>query len=255
MLRTESPRGIDLSPERILLIDDDRKLARLLVGYLRSHGLDATAVYDGLEGINTATAGGWQLVILDVMLPQFDGFEVLRRLRTSSDVPVLMLTARGAEDDRVHGLDGGADDYLPKTASSRELLARVRALLRRSRHSQEGAARAAEQPDVAVGGLRLSPAARHAELDGTALTLTPVEFDLLLALARSRGRVRSREQLLDQLRDRQYEAFDRSIDVHIAALRRKLGDDPRTPRYIRTVRTVGYMLVDPEMVDPGAGEA
>jgi DNA-binding response OmpR family regulator len=168
-------------------------------------------------------------------------------LRETSQVPVLMLTARGGDEDRIHGLEGGADDYVPKTASSRELLARVRALLRRA-----AAAAPAVSPsrEIVAGELRIDSAARSATLRGARLVLTPVEFDLLLAMARYRGSVRSREQLLEQVRDREFEAFDRSIDVHVASLRRKLGDDPRMPRYIRTVRTVGYMLVDTEAATP-----
>ncbi|MDB5986909.1 MAG: transcriptional regulator [Nevskia sp.] len=227
---------------RILLVEDDRKLARLVVEYLRANGLDAVAVHDGIEGAARATAERWDLVILDVMLPQLNGFEVLKRARAASDVAVLMLTARGGEDDRIYGLEHGADDYLPKTASSRELLARVRALLRRTAPASQPTA--STEPLV-VGELCIDVASRSARLDGKMLTLTPVEFDLLLSLAQHKGRVRSREQLMEQIRDRQYEAFDRSIDVHIAALRRKLRDDSRLPRYIRTVRTVGYLLVDP----------
>jgi DNA-binding response OmpR family regulator len=185
--------------------------------------------------------------VLDVMMPKVNGFEVLRVLRQASQVPVLMLTARGGDEDRIHGLEGGADDYVPKTASSRELLARVRAVLRRSAVTAPAAERSRE---IVAGALRIDSAARSASLGGVPLSLTPVEFDLLLAMARYRGSVRSREQLLEQVRDREFEAFDRSIDVHVASLRRKLGDDPRTPRYIRTVRTVGYMLVDTDTAVP-----
>jgi len=227
---------------RILLVEDDRKLARLLVDLLLAHGHSAVAVHDGHTGIERARDERWSLVILDVMLPGLDGFDVLRRLRRVSQVPVLMLTARGADEDRVAGLDGGADDYVAKTASSRELVARIGALLRR-------AALAPPAPgphdQLVAGDLYLDVAARTARLGDRRLSLTPVELDLLIALLRFRGRVRSREQLLEQVRGRELGAFDRSIDVHIAALRRKLGDDPRSPRYIRTVRSAGYMLVDP----------
>jgi DNA-binding response OmpR family regulator len=229
---------------RVLLIEDDRKLARLLADYLRSQGLQAEAVHDGLDGAARATAEPWDLVVLDVMLPRLDGFGVLRRIRALSEVPVLMLTARGADEDRVFGLEHGADDYVPKTASSRELLARMRAILRRAAITASTAAGAAPaERDIVVGALHIAPAARAAQLDGRKLALTPVEFDLLLALARSRGRACSREALLERLRDREFDGLDRSIDMHVAALRRKLGDDPREPRYIRTVRTVGYLLV------------
>ena len=231
------------APARVLLIEDDRKLARLLAEYLRSQGLSAEAVHDGLDGVARATAEPWALIVLDVMLPRLDGFAALKRIRAQSDVPVLMLTARGAEDDRVFGLEHGADDYVPKTASSRELLARIRALLRRSAAS---AGSAAAEREIVVGALRVDAGARAAQLDGRMLELTPVEFDLLLALARSRGRACSRETLLERLRDREFDGLDRSIDMHVAALRRKLGDDPKQPRYIRTVRTIGYLLSDSE---------
>lgn len=226
---------------RILLVEDDRKLARLLVDLLLAHGYSAVAVHDGYIGIERAREERWDLVILDVMLPGADGFEVLRRLRRVSQVPVLMLTARASDEDRVAGLEGGADDYVAKTASSRELVARIGALLRRA-----AVAVADVGPsELAAGDLHLDLQGRSARLGERRLSLTPVELDLLIALVRFRGRVRSREQLLEQVRGRELGAFDRSIDVHIAALRRKLGDDPRAPRYIRTVRSAGYMLVDP----------
>ncbi|MBL6751775.1 MAG: response regulator transcription factor [Nevskia sp.] len=223
---------------RLLLIDDDRKLSRMLAEFLGSHGFSVSLAHDGAEGAERARGESWDLILLDVMLPCQDGFETLRRLRAFSQVPVLMLTARGGDEDRIHGLEGGADDYVPKTASSRELLARIRAVLRRTAHL------AAAPPAICVDGLSIEPAARAASLDRQPLALTPVEFDLLLALARRKGQVCSREQLLEQVRDRQFEAFDRSIDVHVASLRRKLGDDPRAPRFIRTVRAAGYLLVD-----------
>jgi DNA-binding response OmpR family regulator len=229
----------------VLLVDDDRKMTRLLSEYLEANGFKVGVAADGSTGLACARAEPWDLVVLDVMLPNLDGFQVLRALRQSSRVPVLMLTARGADDDRVNGLERGADDYVPKTASARELLARIRAVLRRS-------APAAPEPAevLAIGALRILPAARRADLAGLRLPLTPVEYDLLETLARHRGKVRTRDQLLDQVRDREYDVLDRSIDVHVASLRRKLGDDPRAPRYIRTVRTAGYMLIDPELEPP-----
>jgi DNA-binding response OmpR family regulator len=231
---------------RLLMIDDDRKLCRLVASYLEPLGFDLTAEHDGLIGVVRATdpAATWHAIILDVMLPGIDGFEVLRRIRQKSRVPILMLTARGDETDRIVGLEVGADDYLPKTFSSRELLARLRAVLRR--------ARAEPAPDVlpppqelTVGPLRVNLDARSAVLDATPLVLTPVEFDLLAGLVKARGRVKTREALLDECRDRNYDVFDRSIDVHISSLRKKLGDDAKNPRFIRTVRAAGYMLVDP----------
>jgi DNA-binding response OmpR family regulator len=173
-----------------------------------------------------------------------DGLQVLRKVREVSEVPVLMLTARGEEVDRIVGLEFGADDYLPKTFSTRELLARLRAVTRRLYRapSIEPVASA----DIVIGGLRIISEARTATLEERPLYLTPVEFDLLLCLARAAGRVKTRDQLLEEIRERDYEVFDRSIDVHISALRRKLGDDAKSPRYIRTYRSAGYMLIHPE---------
>jgi len=176
------------------------------------------------------------------MLPGMDGLEVLRRLRKSCEAPVLMFTARGDEADRIVGLELGADDYLPKTFSPRELLARLRAVTRRS----VAKAQTPEPPrEFVIGPLRVSPETRTAVIGDQALTLTPVEFDLLLSLAKACGRVKSREQLVDEIRERDYDVFDRSVDVHISALRRKLGDDPKHPRFIRTLRSAGYMLINP----------
>ncbi len=229
---------------RILVIDDDRKLCRLIKDYLEPLGYSVQVAHTGPDGAERAVAESWQAVILDLMLPGCDGFEVLRRIRKLSAVPVLMLTARGEEADRIVGLELGADDYLPKTFSTRELLARLRAVTRRT---TQGSANPEADEEVVVGDLRVNPAARTAALGKQPLTLTPVEFDLLLSLARAQGRVKSREQLLDEIRNRNYEVFDRSIDVHISALRKKLGDDPKEPRFIRTVRSAGYMLLRPEI--------
>src|SRR5882757_4788253 len=230
---------------RLLVIDDDRKLCRLIADYLDPLGYDVTTVHTGPEGVERATEEQWHAVILDFMLPGLDGFEVLKRIRHSSDVPVLMLTARGDEADRIVGLEIGADDYLPKTFSTRELLARLRAVTRRVRSA---APKRAEDDDreIVVGPLRIHAGARSAVLGDRPLVLTPVEFELLLSLARAKGRVKTRDHLLEEIRDRDYEVFDRSIDVHISALRKKLGDDPKTPHFIRTVRAAGYLLIDPD---------
>ena len=228
---------------RLLVIDDDRKLCRLIADYLAPLGYDVEAVHTGPEGVERALAGPWSAVILDLMLPGLDGFEVLKQIRHTSDVPVLMLTARGDEADRIVGLEIGADDYLPKTFSTRELLARIRAVTRRT--TRVVSAQAADK-EIVVATLRIRPGARTAVLGDVPLTLTPVEFELLLSLARAKGRVKTRDHLLEEIRDRDYEVFDRSIDVHISALRKKLGDDPKTPRFIRTLRSSGYMLIDPD---------
>lgn len=244
-----SPAPLPGATPRILLVEDDRKLCRLLRDYLGPMGYEVHAVHDGHAGVAATTEASWHAVILDVMLPGIDGFEVLRQIRRDSSVPVLMLTARGDEADRIVGLEMGADDYLPKTFSPRELLARLRAVTRRTRAAgQANSGRSGEAPEqaVRVGDLHLDPATRMATFADKPLPLTAVEFDLLLSLARAPGRVKTREQLLEEVRDRDYEVFDRSIDVHISALRRKLGEDARAPRYIETVRSVGYrMLLQP----------
>ena len=229
---------------RILIVDDDRKLCRLLSDYLEPLGYEVIAVHTGNEGAERGASETWHAIILDVMLPEMDGFDVLKAIRKSSTVPVLMLTGRGDETDRIVGLEVGADDYLPKTFSMRELLARLRAVTRRHALAA-GQPVGDDEPDIVVGPLNISPSTRVASLDGKALPLTPVEFDILVALARSKGRVKSRERLLEDIRDREWEVFDRSIDMHISALRKKLGDDPKQPRFIRTLRSAGYMLLDP----------
>jgi len=230
--------------QHILIIDDDRKLCRLIAGYLDPLGYAVTQAHTGTDGLTLALEGQWHAILLDLMLPGLDGFEVLKRIRHTSDVPVLMLTARGEEADRIVGLELGADDYLPKTFSSRELLARLRAVTRRA-HRAPSPNDSAEAP-IHVGPLHVQPGSRTAALEDQPLSLTPVEFDLLLSLVKAAGRVKTREQLLEEIRERNYEVFDRSIDVHISALRKKLGDDPKTPRFIRTVRAAGYSLIDPD---------
>jgi DNA-binding response OmpR family regulator len=232
---------------RILVIDDDKKLCRLIAEYLMPMGYDVTLVHTGPGGVEKATGEEWAAVILDVMLPGMDGFEVLKNIRKTSAVPVLMLTARGDEADRIVGLEIGADDYLPKTFSTRELLARLRAVMRRSSHTNaQKPGSDGREAEVVVGKLRVDPNTRSAVFDGQPLTLTPVEYDLLASLARARGRVKTREQLLEEIRDRNYEVFDRSIDVHISALRKKLGDDAKEPRFIKTIRAAGYMFINPD---------
>ena len=225
---------------RVLVIDDDRKLCRLIKDYLDPLGYDIVAVHTGPDGVEKAIAESWQAIILDVMLPGMDGFEVLKQIRRKSDVPVLMLTARGEEADRIVGLEIGADDYLPKTFSTRELLARLRAVTRRTARTTLPVS------EIVVGRLRVNLDSHTAALGDQPLTLTPVEFDLLASLARACGRVKTRDALLEEIRERSYEVFDRSIDVHISALRKKLGDDPKEPHFIKTVRATGYMLINPE---------
>jgi DNA-binding response OmpR family regulator len=229
---------------QLLVVDDDRRFCAMLADYLDPFGYELKAVHAGLAGVAAVKNDLWATVILDVMLPELDGFEVLRQIRTFSHAPVLMLTGRGEEIDRIIGLEVGADDYVPKTTSMRELLARIRALIRRAavRKNEE---LPGHEPDLTVGELHVSPSSRVALLGGKVLALRPVEFDLLVCLARAKGRVLTRDFLLDRIRDRDWEVFDRSVDVHICNLRRKLGDDPRQPRYIRTCRSTGYSLIDP----------
>jgi len=231
--------------QKVLVVDDDRELCCLIRDYLTPLGYEVVLVHDGLAGVESVQSEQFDAVILDLMLPGIDGFEVLRRIRSQSNIPVLMLTARGEETDRIVGLEMGADDYLPKTFSSRELLARLRAVTRRIVRTTAPTAPNNEQ-DLVVGPLRINPAARHAVLDETSLKLTALEFDLLLSLARNCGRVKSREGLIEEIGERLYDSMDRSIDVHIWSLRRKLGDDPKAPRFIKTVRAIGYMLINPE---------
>jgi DNA-binding response OmpR family regulator len=230
---------------RILVIDDDRELCALIKDYLDPLGYEVVAEHDGAGGIERASRESFQAVVLDVNLPGMDGFEVLRQLRSRSEVPILMLTSRGEETDRIVGLEMGADDYLPKTFSSRELLARLRAVTRRTARSGSQRETSAEA-EIVVGPLRINPAARVALLREVPLKLTALEFDLLAALARARGRVKSREQLIETIAERDYDGLDRSIDVHIWSLRKKLGDDPKNPRFIQTFRAVGYMLINPD---------
>jgi DNA-binding response OmpR family regulator len=227
--------------QRVLVIDDDRKLCRLIRDYLEPLGYAVSAAHTGPDGVTAATTQCWHAIILDVMLPGCDGFAALKQIRAQSNVPVLMLTARGEETDRIAGLDGGADDYLPKTFSTRELLARLRAVTRRSAITT-----AQETAEVLVGDVWVDPGTRTAKQGGNPLVLTPVEFDLLYSLVRAAGRVKTRDELMAEIREREYEVFDRSIDVHIAALRKKLGDTAQSPRYIQTVRAAGYMFLNPD---------
>jgi DNA-binding response OmpR family regulator len=230
---------------KLLIVDDDEKFARLLREYLEPFGYEVDTAFDGRKGLAMALEGRYAAVILDVMLPGLNGFDVLRELRRESSVPVLMLTALGDEPDRIAGLEIGADDYVPKTYSTRELLARLRSVIRRSIVTSKQQNNAQPAP-VSVGGLWIDAAARTANVDGQPLSLTPIEYDMLLALARAAGRVKSREQLLLEIAERDFEAFDRSIDVHISSLRKKLGDDPKSPRYIETVRGAGYRMRRPD---------
>jgi DNA-binding response OmpR family regulator len=226
----------------IVYIEDDEKLARLTAKYLETHGVRVTLAQSANEGVASVLRERPDVILLDLMLPERDGFEVCRELRMRVDTPILMVTARGEEADRVMGLEGGADDYIPKPFSSRELLARIRAHARRAR------GRVGPSPlRITAGPVIIDPVARAVTLDGTELTLTTYEFDLLRVFAERPGRVLTREQLVDFVRGSPDEAFDRSIDVHISHLRKKLGDDPKRPHILKTVRGVGYLFAPERM--------
>lgn len=234
----------------VVYIEDDERLARLTARYLESHGALVTIAKDGREGIAEVMRARPDVILLDLMLPGADGIEICRELRGRTHTPIIMVTARGEEADRVMGLEGGADDYIAKPFSSRELLARVRAQARRAR----GRAGPAAQ-EIRVGNLVIQTTSMTVTLDDAPLALTTYEFMLLRALASRAGRVLTREQLVDLVRGSADEAFERSVDVHISHLRQKLRDDPRHPKLLKTVRGVGYMLVPDEMSRPRTDES
>ena len=226
-----------MQPPRILVVDDEAPILELVRGYLEREGFSVETAMDGPSAVAAVRALPPEVVILDVMLPGLDGIEVCRQIRTFSDAYVLMLTARGEEIDRVMGLTVGADDYLVKPFSPRELVARVKALRRRPRRP------AGAHPAV-PHGLELDEARRLVRVDGAPIELTALEFDLLAVLARDPGVVVTRQSLLDRLWGAEFVADDHLVDVHIANLRRKLGDDPGRPRFVQTVRGVGYRLLE-----------
>ncbi len=236
--------------QRILVIDDDAELCELLQDYLAREGFALDAVNDGVAGLDRALSGEHGLVILDVMLPGLSGFEVLRRLRERSRVPVLMLTARGEDVDRIVGLEMGADDYLPKPFNPRELVARIRAVQRRASVPVAAGGGLAAPRLVAVGDLELDPGSRSVSRGGEPVELTSVEFSLLEALLLSAGRVVSRDALAEAALGRELSAYDRSVDVHVSSLRRKLGGRQGGAERIKTVRGVGYLYALP---GPGRG--
>ena len=226
---------------RLLMIEDDRALAEMVATYLSRAGMTLDHRESAEAGLAAALQGGYDAVVLDLMLPDGDGLALCRAIRARSDVPILMLTARGEEADRIVGLEIGADDYLPKPFNPRELLARLRAILRR-RGREAGNSRAAAGELMRFGRLTIDRAARRILVDGEERSLTGHQFDLLCALAESAGRVLSREQLMDRVRGEALEAFDRSIDVHISRIRAAIEDDPKNPRRIVTLRGAGYLF-------------
>jgi two-component system phosphate regulon response regulator OmpR len=233
--------------ERVLLIEDDSRLAGMVGEYLGKAGFHVIHAENGTRGLALHGREPVDVVILDLMLPDTDGLEICRQIRARSDSPILMLTARGDPMDRVIGLEMGADDYLPKPFEPRELLARLRAILRRSRarprNQPSGGPGREPAPDVLRHGrLEIDRGAREVRLDGAPCPLTGYQFALLLALAEHAGRVMSRDALMDAVKGEQIEAFDRSIDVHVSRIRAAIEDDAKKPRRIITVRGIGYVF-------------
>jgi two-component system response regulator RegX3 len=226
----------------ILLVEDEQSISRPLASALQREGFDtviAASVAEARERLTEATP---DLVLLDLMLPDGSGFDVLRELRSSGDVPVVVLTARGEEADRVVGLELGADDYVVKPFSAREVAARIRAVLRRAARERGGEHDGA----IEIGGLRLDPARHSVELDGEPLELSRKEYELLHRLMRDAGTVVTREQLIEDVWDMNWFGSTKTLDVHVSSLRRKLGDDPATPRYLHTIRGVGFRFSAPD---------
>jgi DNA-binding response OmpR family regulator len=234
-MNTRSPLARS-SGGRVLIIDDDEGLGTLLTQYLGQFGFAVRAAAHPEEGLRLFKAEQPDILVLDVMLPDMDGFAVCRKIREVSRVPIIMLTARGDVFDRVLGLELGADDYLPKPFEPRELVARIQAVLRR------GAGTGTDEV-AQMGSLEVNWTTRTVRLAGEVLPLTTAEFELLALFVRNRGRVLSRDRLMDETRGIDWEAYDRSIDILVSRLRQKLGDDPRQPNFIRTIRGVGYSFV------------
>lgn len=230
--------------DRILVIDDDTELCELLTDYLSGQGFAVETVNHGEQGAEQALDGNYALVVLDVMLPGLNGFDVLRKIRQDSRVPVIMLTARGDDVDRIVGLEMGADDYLAKPFNPRELVARIRAIQRRFDAVHPAAA--GKPDELKVGDVTLCQSNRTVKRDGEPVDLTSVEFNLLEVLLARAGQVVSREVLVEEVLGRQLSAYDRSIDVHVSALRKKLGHLSGGTERIRTVRSVGYLYARPE---------
>lgn len=228
--------------QRLLIIDDDTALTAMLTEYMKPFGLDIVAAHSAAEGLELLASTAFDALILDVMLPDLDGFSVARQIRASrapwGQVPIVMLTARGDETDRIVGLELGTDDYLPKPFNPRELLARLRAVLRR----REPVAGSAVRKTLRFGRLEIDHDTRSVLLDGQPRSLTAYQFDLLWTLASNSGRVLTREAIMDQLRGSSLDSFDRSIDVHVSRIRAAIEDDPRLPRRIITIRGSGYLF-------------
>jgi len=234
----------------ILVVDDEPKIVRLVESYLQAAGFRTVTAGNGPDALQQLHSENPDLIVLDLMLPELDGIEVTRAVRKVSDVPVIMLTARTEESDRLVGLEIGADDYVSKPFSPKELVARVRAVLRRATPESRTALRPGEEEGdaapVTAGALILDPSRREARLTGKPIELTSYQFDLLYFLARHPGRVFNRMQLVEAVQDFAYEGYERTIDAHMKNLRRALSDDARNPRFIETVRSVGYRFIEQE---------
>ncbi len=221
---------------RLLMIDDDEALGQLLAEYLTRFGHQLQVATTAARGLDALRASAPELVILDIMLPDKDGLTVCREIRDQWDIPIIMLTARGEVSDRILGLELGADDYMAKPFEPRELAARIDTVLRRTQKAQS-------VKSLQSNGLTLEPETRRVTLDGELLDLTSMEFELLMAFLSARGRVLSRDQLLERLRGMDAQVFDRAIDMHVSRLRQKLGEDARSPRFIKTVWRTGYQFI------------
>lgn len=230
---------------RILLVDDDQELCQLLEDFLQLEGFEVDICHDGQCALSKGLNNQYDVIVLDVMMPKLNGFDTLRELRSSSTTPVLMMTARGDEVDRIVGFEMGADDYLPKPCSPRELVARLKAIIRRV-DLEKPASQDANHDCIAVGDLQLNHAAHRVERGGEALELTHTEFSLLQILMQQAGSLVSKEELMRKALNRRLGAFDRSIDMHMSNLRRKLGAYPEGNPRIKTVRGLGYLLLKPD---------
>ena len=236
--------------ERVLIIDDDAALCELLKEYLSPEGFVVEVAHDGPAGAERACRGNYDLIVLDVMLPGCTGFEALREIRRTTTTPVVMLTARGGEVDRIVGLEMGADDYLPKPFNPRELIARARAVLRRTKGEHPSAVSTAPARKLNVGDVEMDPFARGVSCSGEKVELTAVEFDLLELLLRNAGRIVSREYLIKAVLGRSLSPYDRSIDVHVSKLRKKLGHKVAGTERIKTIRSTGYLYALTPPLDP-----
>jgi DNA-binding response OmpR family regulator len=236
------PNPAEPTGQRVLVVDDERALADLVGTYLTRDGFEVSLAYDGQRAVDLARQVDPDVIVLDLGLPQIDGIEVCRVVRTFSDCYIVMLTARTEEIDKLIGLSVGADDYLTKPFSPRELLARIQAMLRRPRVSTTSRQPARETPPRVFGDLRVDVAGREVHIDGEAVSLTRTEFDVLEALSARPALVFSRRQLIDAVWDQSWVGDEHLVDVHVGHLRRKLGDDPSSPRYVRTIRGIGYRM-------------